>query len=71
MWISRYLEEAVHQDLAQEMVFLSGPRQVGKTTLAKTFLNKEADRYYNWDNRDDRRADSGGPLAGGNGYPGF
>ena len=37
------------------MVFLSGPRQVGKTTLAKTFLKKAADRYYNWDNRDDRR----------------
>ena len=55
MWISRYLQEAVRQDLAQKMVFLSGPRQVGKTTLAKTFLNKEADRYYNWDNRDNRR----------------
>jgi predicted AAA+ superfamily ATPase len=55
MGISRYLQEAVRQDLEKKMVFLSGPRQVGKTTLAKTFLNKAADRYYNWDNRDDRR----------------
>jgi hypothetical protein len=55
MLIPRYLQEAVRRDLEQKMVFLSGPRQVGKTTLAKTFLTKEADRYYNWDNRDDRR----------------
>ncbi|MBI4768673.1 MAG: ATP-binding protein [Deltaproteobacteria bacterium] len=37
------------------MVFLSGPRQVGKTTLAKTFLKKEEDQYYNWDRREDRK----------------
>jgi predicted AAA+ superfamily ATPase len=28
------------------MVFLSGPRQVGKTTVAKAY----ADCYLNWDN---------------------
>ena len=37
------------------MVFLSGPRQVGKTTLAKSFLHGKQDRYFNWDNRQDRR----------------
>jgi len=37
------------------MVFLSGPRQVGKTTLAKSFLTAETDHYYNWDNREDRK----------------
>ena len=39
----RYLHRAVAQDLAKKMVFLSGPRQVGKTTLAKTILGKEED----------------------------
>lgn len=37
------------------MVFLSGPRQVGKTTLVKSFLHGKQDRYFNWDNRQDRR----------------
>lgn len=55
MLIPRYLQESVKQDLTKKMVFLSGPRQVGKTTLAKACLAGEADRYFNWDNRDDRR----------------
>ena len=36
------------------MVLLAGPRQVGKTTLALQFLGENG-RYYNWDNRDDRK----------------
>ncbi|HBE44779.1 MAG TPA: AAA family ATPase [Deltaproteobacteria bacterium] len=55
MMIERYLKEPVSNDLIEKMVFISGPRQVGKTTLAKTFLKDKNDRYYNWDNRDDRR----------------
>jgi len=39
--ITRYLEEEIRQDLEEKMVFLSGPRQVGKTTLAKTVLKSE------------------------------
>ena len=32
------------------MVFLGGPRQVGKTTLAKTLLGKSRiNSYLNWD----------------------
>ena len=31
----RYLEAAIYEDLVQKMVFLAGPRQIGKTTLAK------------------------------------
>ncbi len=30
----RYLEAALKADLARKMGFVSGPRQVGKTTLA-------------------------------------
>lgn len=38
------------------MVFVAGPRQVGKTTMAKNLLKKEErGRYFNWDNRDHRR----------------
>lgn len=53
--ISRYLEEDIRKDLEEKMVFLSGPRQVGKTTLAKSLLKSEQDRYLNWDRREDRK----------------
>lgn len=32
----RYLVSQIRQDLARKMVFVAGPRQVGKTTLALT-----------------------------------
>ena len=35
-----------HLGMFRQMVFLSGPRQVGKTTIAKTF----ASNYLNIDN---------------------
>lgn len=39
------------------MVFLGGPRQVGKTTLVKQMLQAtDSGRYFNWDYDDDRRA---------------
>lgn len=31
----RYLESQLRKDLERKMVFVAGPRQVGKTTLAK------------------------------------
>jgi len=38
------------------MVFLAGPRQVGKTTLAKRLLDlSDNGQYLNWDNRGHRR----------------
>jgi len=42
--ITRYLEKEIRKDLEEKMVFLSGPRQVGKTTLAKAFLKNGEDR---------------------------
>ncbi len=56
--IKRYLEKYIFDDLKSKMVFISGPRQVGKTTLANQiaenfFPNKYA--YLNWDNREDRK----------------
>jgi predicted AAA+ superfamily ATPase len=36
----RYLAPAVRRDLSKKMVFVSGPRQVGKTTLAKRLVGR-------------------------------
>lgn len=47
-----------------QALFLSGPRQVGKTTIAKDFLKEsESSLYLNWDNLDDRRVILEGPTA--------
>ena len=51
--MKRYLAPQVSADLDQKMVFLGGPRQVGKTTLAKQLLGKQAG-YLNWDIPKDR-----------------
>jgi predicted AAA+ superfamily ATPase len=49
---TRYLKKAVKEDLKSKMVFVGGPRQVGKTTFALTFLPKSSGKhpaYLNWD----------------------
>ncbi len=51
---TRYLEAQILDDLRQKMVFLGGPRQVGKTTLARS-LPGGASGYLNWDVAADRR----------------
>ena len=56
MSVRRYLEPPIRADLAEKMVLLAGPRQVGKTTLARHLLTGSArSLYLSWDNRDDRR----------------
>lgn len=43
----------IKKDLEKKMVFIGGPRQVGKTTLATSLLKKFHDAhpaYLNWDN---------------------
>lgn len=54
---NRYLTENVIEDLLEKMVFIGGPRQVGKTTLAKAFIapGYRGSGYFNWDNRGDRK----------------
>ena len=44
----RYLASQVRRDLARKMVFVAGPRQVGKTTLALSLPGASAG-YLNWD----------------------
>lgn len=39
-------------ELARGVVFLTGPRQVGKTNLARTLFKKI--QYLNWDIQEDR-----------------
>ena len=50
----RYLNSPVSQDLLEKMVFIGGPRQVGKTTLARQII-KEKKSYLNWDNFEHRQ----------------
>src|SRR5207247_151669 len=55
MPLRRYLETPIREDLPEKMVFVAGPRQVGKTTLAQQILaTVESGIYLNWDSREDR-----------------
>lgn len=57
--MDRYLKEAVAKDLQEKMVFLGGPRQVGKTTLALSLLDggtEDHPAYMNWDDVTTRKA---------------
>ena len=54
----RYLEKFIIQDLKKKMVFIAGPRQCGKTTLAQFLLKKEFHNqgiYLNWDYEEDKK----------------
>ncbi len=56
--IKRSLEELlirIHHQWGK-MIFLSGPRQVGKTTLAQEYQKRYTHSvYFNWDNFDDQK----------------
>lgn len=48
----RYLRPIISEFLESRMVFLGGPRQVGKTTLALSYLHPSSENnpaYLNWD----------------------
>ncbi|MEW6664078.1 MAG: ATP-binding protein [Thermodesulfobacteriota bacterium] len=52
----RYLHEQILKDLRKKMVIVTGPRQVGKTYLAKEVMKSFASpQYLNHDNENDRR----------------
>jgi predicted AAA+ superfamily ATPase len=51
----RQLQASLQADLAKKMVWLVGPRQSGKTTLARSLAMPTPQRYYNWDIDSDRR----------------
>jgi predicted AAA+ superfamily ATPase len=56
MFNNRYLQTAIAADAKTKMVFIGGPRQVGKTTLAQTIgKTYNAADYLNWDSRPQRQ----------------
>jgi len=57
-YLPRYIEKNVSDDLKHKMVFVGGPRQTGKTTMAKQLCHEAGfdtkTRYLNWDAAEDR-----------------
>ena len=53
----RYLASPIVEDLRVKMVFVGGPRQVGKTTLAKALVGARFNEtaYFNWDKKEERK----------------
>jgi len=54
----RYLSPFLVTDLQKKMVFLGGPRQCGKTTVAQELLHaryEDSGQYLNWDYDEDQR----------------
>ena len=51
--MERYLEKHIKKDLRERIVILSGPRQVGKTTLSKQLTSSNT--YLNYDSTADRK----------------
>jgi len=51
--MKRYLERFIKEDMKEKIILLSGPRQVGKTTLARQLT--DSDVYLNYDSSTDRK----------------
>jgi len=63
--MNRYIKGSVERDLSEKMVFVGGPRQVGKTTLALSYLVEGGEAhpaYLNWDDLATRRTILEGAL---------
>lgn len=52
--MDRYLELPAEELAKEKFLFISGPRQVGKTTLAQKWLEGKRGLYLNWDIPSDR-----------------
>jgi hypothetical protein len=66
--LNRYLREEVAAALQSKMVFIGGPRQVGKTTLALSLLTPPSEQhpgYLNWDDPKVPRQLRNGELPAG------
>ena len=51
----RYITKYILEDVTKKMVFLTGPRQSGKTTLVNDMLQNLPGIYLNWDDPDHRK----------------
>lgn len=66
MSIKRLYENVLKEHIRdlQQMAFLVGPRQVGKTTIALTIKSSSQNlTYLNWDNKDHRKIILAGPKS--------
>jgi predicted AAA+ superfamily ATPase len=64
--MKRIYEKLISQHLSKlrQMVFLMGPRQVGKTTVARDMAAEwPSNFYFNWDNPTERLLFIEGPNA--------
>lgn len=52
--MKRYLDDLIKRDLTKKMVFVTGARQVGKTTLSQLLLADAPGQYLNYDVAGDR-----------------
>ncbi len=54
----RYNQPFILQDFHQKMVFIGGPRQVGKTTLSRSLCQGDfaVSVYLNWNSRENLQA---------------
>ncbi len=65
MKVIRYIREEILEFLQKRMVFVGGPRQVGKTTLCLSFLKEphsKSKAYLNWDNLKSKKIIKSGEL---------
>jgi uncharacterized protein len=65
---TRYSETFIEKDLEEKMVFVGGPRQVGKTTLALNLLKSKSENhpgYVNWDIISNKQVLLRGEIPGG------
>lgn len=53
--LQRRIFKYIKSDLTTNMVLLAGPRQCGKTTIAKSLVKEYNGRFYNWDDIEDRK----------------
>ena len=54
--MKRYLNDLIARDLGKKMVLITGPRQVGKTTLGRQLMEQfDPAQYLNWDIPQDRQ----------------
>jgi predicted AAA+ superfamily ATPase len=66
--LDRYIHGTIFEFLEKKMVFVGGPRQVGKTTMCLSFLDPPSAQhanYLNWDDVGDRKALRDGLLPAG------
>src|SRR3989338_8878851 len=61
--LKRYIGQQAQTDLSRKMLFIGGPRQVGKTTFSLHLRPAKGRRYLNWDIASHRSAILDGQLG--------